>query len=205
MTSVRIAPGAGAEVPAGVRPPGFALFAEMLLVGVIVSALALPVVTALPALAAGIGHLDRHAGLRSDRLGQLLTEFRGHLRGVWAYAIGLPLVAVLLVFNVLTASTASVPGLVVRWVSIALGASVAVVIMRAAARKAAAPLSWREAMRLGRGDARRDLAGSVLLVVAAVLCVVVVWMLVPLIVLVPGMVTLAIVGIGYRRGAAVRN
>lgn len=196
----RLAQPGSADLPAGVRPPRFALFAEMLLVGAVVSVLSLGIVTVLPALAAGVGHLHRHAALRSDRFGQLLADFRGGFRGVWAYALALPPVLALLAFNILTVSTAVVPGLVVRWVSMALMAAIAVVILRAAARRAGEPIAWRDAIRLGRSDAFADLGGSALLLAAVALCVVVVWMLPILVLVAPGMLTLAVVAVALRRG-----
>lgn len=200
MTAVeRVESDQALDLPVGVRPPAFALFAEMLLVGAVVSVLSLAVVTVLPALAAGIGHLRRHAGLRSDRLVTLLADFRSHLGGVWGYAIALPLVAALLLFNLLAVSTATPPGFVVRWVSLALAAVIAVVVLRAATRKAGGAPSWRTALLLGREDARSDLTGSVLLVAATGLGVVVVWMLPILILIVPGMLMLAAVAVERRR------
>lgn len=186
---------------ARIRPPAFALFAEMVLVGAIVSVLSLLVVTFLPALAAGVGHLRRHASLTSDPLSELFVEFRANLRGVWPYAIALPLVLALLVFNVLLLATVPLPGAsVVRWVSVAAGAVVAVVALRAVARRAAQrTTTWRAAVRDGAADAREDPIGSALLAVAVGLCVMVVWMLPILIVIVPGMLTLAVVAVENRR------
>lgn len=198
----RLARTPSADLPVGVRPPRFALFAEMLLVGAVTSVLSLGIVTTLPALAAGVAHLRRHTALRSDTFGQLLTDFRTGFRGVWGYALALPPVLALLAFNILTVSTDVVPGMIVRWVSMALVAAIAVVILRAVARKADEPIAWRDAMRLGRSDALADLGGSALLLAAVALCVVVVWMLPILVLVAPGMLTLAVVGVLYRRNNA---
>lgn len=190
-----------AALPRRDRPPGFTLFAEMLLVGAIVTVLSLPVVTFLAALAAGAGHLRRHAALTGDPLSRLLAEFRENLRGVWGYGVALPLLLGVLVFNVLLLATTPLPGgAVVRWVSIGLGVAVCVVALRAVGRRARdRATTWREAVRGAGAEARGDLGGSVLLAVATGLCALLVWMLPILLVVVPGMLTLAVVAVENRR------
>lgn len=186
------------------RPGGFALFTEMIAVGGIVTLLSIPVVTFLPALAAGVGHLRRTATLRADPMSMLWADFRANLRGVWLYAIALPLVLGLLAFNLVVLSIADLPGgVVVRWVSLALGAVVCVVALRAAGRRSREPgETWRTAMRSAARAAREDLRGSARLLVAVGLCAVVVWMLPILLVLVPGMLTMAVVAVESRRRVA---
>ncbi|WP_022917109.1 hypothetical protein [Ruania albidiflava] len=192
------------EVVAAHRPKRFALFGEVLSVALVTLLLWLPVVTVLPALAAGTAHLRRYLEGRADPVRQVLTDFVASCRGVWGYGIALPAIAFLLVLNVDIATYTELPGgSVLRLLSVLVGAAVAVVALRAAGRHAAARQSgrhttWTDSLRAAVDLSRKDPAGSALLVAALVVCAVIVWMLTALAILVPGLLALAILGVDYR-------
>lgn len=192
------------EAVAAHRPKRFALFGEVLSVALVTLLLWLPVVTVLPALAAGTGHLRRYLEGRADPVRQIFSDFGVCCRGVWGYGIALPVLAFLLVLNVDIATYTELPGgPVLRLLSYVVGAGVAVVALRAAGRHAAALQSgrhttWTDSVRAAAEVSRKDPAGTALLVAAALVCLVIVWMLPALVILVPGLLALAILGVDYR-------
>ncbi|AEE47436.1 hypothetical protein [Cellulomonas fimi] len=174
------------------------LFGEALTVGLAVSVLSLPVVTALPALAAGVAHVRRHLSGRPDTLRDLWDDFRAACRGVWLVAVGSVALLLLLAFNYSLAGTGVLPGGTgVRVVSAAAAVSLLVALLRAAAGWAPGA-SWRIVLRDASRRTGDDLAGSGLLVLALALCGVIVWMLPPLVVVVPGLLALATVAVEHR-------
>lgn len=193
-------PGRGPEHAPGFGGGRFGLFSQMLVVGLGVSVLSLPVVTTLPAMAAGAAHVRRHLTGRPDRVVDLWRDFVAALRGVWPYAVGSLALLVLLWFNLAVAGAGAVPGgagvQVLTWLVVA---ALVVVLLRAAGgwRPGAA---WRDVMRAAGRRAGDDLAGSGLLLLALGLCTVVMWMLPPLVVLVPGMLALAVVAVEHVAG-----
>ena len=62
-----------------------AAFGETLVVGLAVTALALPLVTAAPALAAGTRHLTNHVEGRSDTVGSLFRDGWRAIRTGWLF------------------------------------------------------------------------------------------------------------------------
>lgn len=180
---------------------GFAFFGEVLIVGALVAVLALPLVTLLPALAAGAGHLRRHLSGDSVRVADALRDFAAAWRGLWRVALGFTGAAVLLLWNLSLGQAGVVPGSGgVVAVSSVLLLAWAVLLLRTAA-------AWRQGADGGalvRGAAAllgRDVPGSVLLVFACAMCGVFVWMLLPLLLVTGGLLALAAVAVDARRGA----
>jgi hypothetical protein len=183
---------------------GFALFGEVVITGVLVAVLALPVVTALPALAAGTAHLRRHLDGESVRVAEVLRDFAAACRGLWRVALAFTGAALLLVWNLSLGQAGVIPGSGgVVAVSVLLLAGWAVLLLRTAA-------AWRPSVtaagggELVRRTAKvfwRDPAGSVLLAFAWAMCGVFVWMLVPLALLAGGLLALATLAVEARRGA----
>ena len=64
-----------------------AAFGETLVVGLAVTALALPLVTAAPALAAGARHLTNHVEGRSDTVGSLFRDGWRAIRTGWLFGL----------------------------------------------------------------------------------------------------------------------
>ena len=177
---------------------GFELFAECLLTGVVVGVLALPLLTALPALAAGCRHLRASAEGRAAGVRILLREARTAARGSWAVSAALLAVLGVLAGNALLASSTALPGGgALRWATAALAAALLVVACRAAAAWAPGA-SWP---RLVADAARRsaaDPAGSLLVVVALGVPVLLGWMLPPLALPGAGVVVLGAVAVEAR-------
>ena len=192
------------EAVAAHKPKAFALFGEVLAVALVTVLLWLPVLTVLPALAAGSAHLRRYLEGRADPVREIFTDFAVCCRGVWGYGVLLPVGAFLLVLNVDIATYTDLPGAgALRVLSYVIGAAVAVLALRAAGRHGAARLtgarqSWTESLRTAAELSVRDPGGSALLAAAVVVCVVIVWMLAALVILVPGLLALAILGVDYR-------
>ncbi|MBL1066814.1 hypothetical protein [Streptomyces sp. 7-21] len=185
---------------------GFSLFGEILITGVVVAVLSLPVVTALPAVAAGVAHLRRHVTGRSVRMADLLRDFAAAWRALWAAAAGFTLVALLLLWNLSLGQAGVVPGSGgVRVASLVLLAALAVLLLRTAAaweegpREAAGAAAAGALVRAAAQRAAGDVSGSVLLAFACVMCGVFVWMLLPLLLVTGGLLALATVAVEHRR------
>ena len=179
--------------------PRFALFADMLAVGLAAAVASLPLITAPTALAAAGAVLRR--AIREDRpvtLGEYAAEFRAHgllrsLRaGVTAFA------ALTLVVLDLTLARAGLPGArPVSWALIALAAMGLVLALRAAADPAAAH-GWRPALRRAATRSVADPAGCALIAAAVGLCVAFLWMLPLLAPLLPGPLAFAVTAVELR-------
>lgn len=170
---------------------GLALFSEIVVVSLAVAMLSLPAVTALPALAAGGAHLRRHLDGESDALVDLWRDFVRALRRGWAWGVLAAITCAAIAFTLVTPAVVDVPGgEAVRWVSGGLGVGISIVLLRATARWSPSA-RWSVLLRESAEHAVRDTAGSLMLVLALALSVVIVWMFAPLVVLVPGMLILA--------------
>jgi hypothetical protein len=176
----------------------FPLFAECLTAGVLVVLTALPLVTLLPALAAGCAHVRAHVDGETTAVRAYFTRVRTAVRGGLGASIG-----VVAAFAVLTADlvvlrrTGLRGGGAVAAVCTVVAVGLAVVVLRAAA-------TWSPGDRwsaLVRGSARRALAdptGSLLLGMALGVLVVVTWQLPPLVVPMLGCVLMAAVAVERR-------
>ncbi|WP_345216911.1 hypothetical protein [Georgenia halophila] len=192
---------AGRSLGGGAR---FALFGEMLLTGAVLAVVSLPVVTAVPALAGGGLHLRRHLEGLDDSTGELLRHIARALRELWPVGVAVPALLLLLGFDWWLVSTGALPG------GTAVGVVVAVVtaaICVVTLRFVGGWLPGAAAGRAIREAARRctaDVAGSVLLIAAVGVAVTVVWMLRPMLLVVPGLLALAAVAVENRRRTWVR-
>ncbi|MCC2336148.1 hypothetical protein [Cellulomonas wangsupingiae] len=169
---------------------------ELLLVVLAVGVLSLPLVTVLPAVAAGAAHLRYPSGAAGGPRA-LWRDFVAALRGVWPYALGSLALLVLLWFDVAAGDGGLAGGAgtqVFAWLVVAV---LVVGLLRAAGdwRPGA---SWREVVRAGGRRAGDDLAGSALVLLAVGLCAVAVRAVPPLGVLVPGVLALVVVAVERR-------
>lgn len=176
-----------------------ALFGEMLVVGLAVTALALPLVTAVPAVAAGVHHLDRHLTARSDGLRDLLDDAWRAARTGWRVGAGTALVLALLGMNV----ALGVQGLVPGGTPLAVVSGVFAVVVAAVAVRAASlwepGADWRELLREAAYLTAADPVGTGYVLTGLGVAGVVAWMFLPLIVITPGM--LAVAALAARRRA----
>ncbi|MFE2498718.1 hypothetical protein ACFXKS_20735 [Streptomyces scopuliridis] len=179
--------------------PRFALFADMLAVGLFTTVASLPLITAPVALAAGCSVLrDSARTERTATAGRYRDALRAHgvARTLAAGAVLLALGALFLLD--LALAGAGLPGAAAVSAALAaVGAGALVVGVRAAAHPAARR-SWPAAVRAAARRSAADPAGSVLIAVALVLCAAIVWALPPLVLLAAGPLALAAVSVELR-------
>lgn len=182
------------------------LLTEVVVVGVVVAVLTVPLVTALPAAAAGAEHLRAHTRGERDDLRALLALVRRACRRPWGVPVAAgALLAVLAVDGsvvLLSGGTPPVPALV----ALAAGALLLVVLLRTAAgwtpdgtpAPGAPRAHWGRLAREAAERAVDDVSGSGLLLLALGLAGVLVWMLPVLLLLVGGLLVLAAVSVEQR-------
>lgn len=176
----------------------FGFFSETLVTGLVLFVLCLPLVTILPALAAGTAHLRRHLEGRPDDLRGLWEDFLEALRTGWIVTPAAVAVLGLLGLNLAVATGGSLPGgQVVATLTFVVMLGVVVVALRSAGRWPHLR-TWREAVSQSGRLLVADPAGTALVLSAAGLCGVMVWMLLPLLFLVPGLVALALLAVEHR-------
>ncbi|WP_166845237.1 hypothetical protein [Isoptericola sp. BMS4] len=206
----RPARGPAASRAAGASGPtragaALGLLGEVLLAGVLATVGSLLVVTAVPSVAAAVAHVRRHVAGLDTGVGRFAREWWAAVRALWILGAGGLALALLLVFDLLLASSGVLPGADVVAAVVALAAAGAVVVLLRAAGAwsddEGTPSGARARSALARGAeaARDDLVGSVLLVVAVGLCATFVWMLPALLFVVGGLLALAVVGVEARR------
>lgn len=194
--------GTGGETRTGAA---LGLLGEVLLAGVLVTVGSLLVVTAVPSLAAAVAHVRRQVSGNEIAVGRFAREWWAAVRSLWPLGLAAVAVAVLLTFDLRLAASGALPGGQVVAAVVAVAAAVAVVVLLRAAGawsdEDGAPLGVgaRQALVTGAERARDDLVGSVLLLVGVGLCTTFVWMLLPLVLLVGGLLALAVAGVEVRR------
>ncbi|WP_139820742.1 hypothetical protein [Krasilnikoviella flava] len=188
------------------------LFAEVVLAGVLVALGSLLLVTAVPSLAAGVAHVRRQVTGHEIGVARFARDWWAAVRALWPLGLAAVAVALLLALDWQLARADVLPGASVVAVVVAVAAAAVVVVLARAAGAwsegadtssgSATGMTAREALAAGAQRTQDDLTGSVLLAVAAALCVVFVWMLPPLVLVVGGLLALAVVGVEIRRSAA---
>jgi hypothetical protein len=187
-----------------VRYPGakgaFALFGEVLLTGLLVTVAGLLVVTLPAALAAGIRHLRRYAGAEQSHVRTFWQDWRRALPGGVVVGIVGVALAVLLLLDIDLANSGALPGgpliAVIGWA----GLLIAAVALLLAAGAWTPERGWRPAVRGIPSSIARDPIGAAYLAAAAVLVVVMTWMLAPLVVAGLGCAAFAVMAVPARRG-----
>lgn len=197
------------EERAPVRFPGatgaFALFGEVLMVGLLITVGGMLVVTLPAALAAGIRHLRRYLDAEASTQRQFWRDYLKALPGGLVVGfVGLGLV-LLLVLDIDLANSGALPGgpaiAVVGWVGLAV---VAVTLLTAAA--AWTPdHGWRGAVRAIPGTVSGDVRGAAYRIATGVFVVVATWALPPLLIPALGLAALAAVAIPERRRSLSRR
>ncbi|NUT46483.1 MAG: hypothetical protein HOV94_04050 [Saccharothrix sp.] len=186
----------------------FALFGECLTAGVLVLLAALPVVTLVPALAAGCAHIKAHVDGETTTLraffARVRAGLRGGVRGGWAVSVAVVAGFAVLAVDVVFLRTRVAGGGFVAVVCAVAGVGLAVVVLRAAALWAPGA-SWVALLRAAAGRAAGDFGGSMLVVMALGVLAVVTWQLPPLVVPMVGCVLMAVVAVDRRHTAGVRR
>lgn len=175
------------------------LLGEVGIVGVGVMVLSLPVVTAVPAVAAGALHLRRHLAGEPDSIGLFVRGFGRAVRELWVIGLGLPVVLLLTGWNLwLTWSGALPGGPLIGTVSAGVALVAVLVALRVAGAWHPGVARLVPTVRAAARRAGRDLPGSLLLVVAVGLCGVLLWMLEAFVLLVGGLLAMAAVAVEHR-------
>lgn len=177
----------------------FALFGEVLWVGILVVACSLPIITAPAALAAGIRHLRRFLAAEASGVGLFLVDVRRALAGGLVVGGVAVLAALLLVLDVSLAAGGVLPGGPLVGIVGAAGLVALGLALLLAASGWSAETGWRLAVRTVPARLVADVPGAVYLVAALLLTAVVTWQLVPLIVPGVGCLVFAVVAVSERR------
>lgn len=189
----------GGEREAGeIFGPRMTLFADVLSIGIAVTAVSLPLVTLPAALSTACALLR---GVREDRpvtAGRFLVALRRRLRPGDLAAGLVALTGLALVLADLALAAAGLPGgRSFALLAAAVGAGAAVAGLRACARPESVD-DWPAALRAAARDTVRDPGGSALVVLAVATAALSAWMLLPLALLVPGPLALALTAVDLR-------
>lgn len=189
------------------RPPArfpgaaakFALFGEVLLIGLLVLVVGALIVTLPVALAAGIRHLGRYVAAEDSRLGLFWRDVRAGLAGGAVVGLVALVIAAVLGVDILLARTGMLPGGVVieavGWTGLA-ALAVALLVAAGAWEPTA---GWRQAVRDVPAIIRGDVRALAFYIAAVALVVILTWMLPPLLPAALGCAVLAVVAVPHRR------
>ncbi|QQQ74314.1 hypothetical protein IOD16_24370 [Saccharothrix sp. 6-C] len=175
----------------------FSLFGECLMAGLLVLLAALPVVTAVPALAAGCAHIKAHVDGETTSIRSFFERVRSALPGGWVASLGVAAAFAVLVVDVVLLRTRVAGGGVVAVVCGVAAVGLAVVVLRAAALWSPGS-RWPAVARAAGRRAASDFGGSLLLVMSLAVMLVVTWQLPPLVVPMAGCVLMAAVAVDRR-------
>jgi hypothetical protein len=175
------------------------LFGEVLTIGLLITLVALPIVTLPIALAAGIRQLRRFASAEDSRAALFWEDVRSGILPSLVVGVPAALVAAVLALDVVLARSGALPGGqivgVVGWSGLA---ALAVGVLLAAG--AWSPQTgWPAAVRAVPGIVRADAVGALYIAATAVFVGVVTWALTPLFIPAIGCAALAVVAVPARR------
>ncbi len=185
----------------------FALFGEVLWVGVLMAIVSLPLVTWPAAVAAGSAHLRRYVHAEATPASGFFRDARAALPGALGVgAASLALAGVIGMDLALSAGGAlpQTAARIVAVVAVAVGAG-ALTLMLTAASLWSPGARWRELMRVAPRVVRADVSGAAYTLVAVTLAAVVTWQFLPLAIPAAGLVAFALVAIGERRLVRLTN
>jgi hypothetical protein len=196
----------------------FALFGEVLMVGLLITIAGLAIVTLPAALAAGIRHLRRYVAAEASPAALFWQDVKKALPGGLVVGVVSVVLTLLLLLDIDLAGSGALPGggviAIVGWLGLA---AVAVAVLAAAGAwepQASAPANrgsgaepqkskgWRAAVRSIPRTVAADIPGALYLAATAFFVGVATWMLVPLVVPALGCAALAVVAIPTRRRRA---
>ncbi|TDB78077.1 hypothetical protein [Micromonospora sp. KC723] len=176
----------------------FALFAECLTAGLLVALSILPVVTLLPALAAGCAHIRAHVDGETTAIRAFFTRAGAAYRGSLPLSLGVAAGYAVLAGDVLILRAGVPGGALVAAACVVAAVALSVVVLRAAAAWSPGA-AWTTLVRhAARRAVTGDPSGSLLLVMALGVLVVVTWQLLPLVVPMLGCLLMAAVAVERR-------
>ncbi len=160
----------------------FALFGEVLWVGILCCVAGVALITLPAACAAGSAHLRRFLLAETAPPKKFFKDFLAALRTGWLVGVVSVLAIAILLVNIVIANSRLLPG----WQFILAGGVLVLVALLVSLTGMTArwqhSRSWRAAGRSWLQDARADPPGVVWLLVAVILAVLAVWQLTPLVV-----------------------
>jgi hypothetical protein len=177
---------------------GFALFGEVLLVGLLMIVVSLPVVTLPIALAAGSRHLRRFLAAEDSRITLLWKDVKAGLLGAIGIGTASAVLVLVLLLDIDMASSGFLPGGPVVMAMGYAGLGLLAVVMFTMASLWTPGSTWRAVLCAVPAELRADPAGAAYLLATAVFAVVVTWQLAPLIVPALGCIAFAIVAVPER-------
>ncbi|WP_435527618.1 hypothetical protein [Microbacterium aurantiacum] len=182
-------PGAGAR---------FALFGEVLIVGLLITVVSLPLVTLPAALAAGIRHLRRFAAAEESHVRTFFRDLRRALPGGLVVGLITVVATLMLLLDIDLARSGFLPGgPVIETVGWAGLAATALVVLTSATLWTP-ETGWRAAIRATPRALAADPAGTAYLLATVVFAVVVTWVLLPLVIAALGCTALAAMAVPVR-------
>ncbi|MFI2722045.1 hypothetical protein ACH5AI_38025 [Streptomyces collinus] len=182
--------------------PRMTLFADVLAVGLATAAACLPLVTVPAALSTACAVLRGAGQGRPATAGRYVALLRRRLRAGDLVAGAFALTGLLLLAADLALAGAGLPGARLFAVAAAaIGACAAVIGLRACGRPESLT-DWRAAVRGASRDAVTDVGGSGLVLLAVATAALCAWMLLPLALIAPGPLALALTAVDVRRSAA---
>lgn len=177
----------------------FGLFGEVLTIGLMMTLVALPVVTLPIALAAGIRHLRRFVAAEDSRATFFWADVRAGLLRSLVVGVPVALIATVLTIDIMLAGTGALPGGQIIGVVGWTGLLVVAVALLIAAGEWEPEIGWWAAIRAVPQIALADVVGTLYLAATAVFAGVVTWMLAPLLIAGLGCAALAVIAVPERR------
>ena len=171
----------------------FGLLGEVLMTGLLVTLVAVPVITLPVALAAGIRHLRRFVRAEGSPLSAFWSDVRRGLAGGALLGLAVLVLTGLFALDIDLAASGALPGgpviAVVGWAGL---------VALAIAGAWTPETGWRGAIRAVPSLVRRDVPGALYLAATAAFVVIVTWALVPLVIPALGCAALAVVAVPER-------
>ncbi|MWV51297.1 hypothetical protein GRS96_18660 [Rathayibacter sp. VKM Ac-2803] len=177
----------------------FALFAEVMFTGVLVTVLALPLVTLPLALAVGARHLRRFVLDEPSTLATALAETRTGLVRSLPIGVGLVLASAALALDLALVAGGTLPGAAAVGAVCAAALAAGLVVLLTASAAWQPDSRWVPLLKESAARSVRDLRGSGAVLVAVLLAVVVTWQLAPLVVPALGCTVFAAVAVRLSR------
>lgn len=177
----------------------FALFGEVLWVGVLMAVACLPIVTWPAAVAAGSAHLRRFLAAEATPVPAFFADVRKALPGALVPGVVTMVLVALAAVDIALLATGVIPGGLGVAVVAAVVAAAAMVVVVLAASVWTPGTPWRMLLAAAPRIARADVSGTVYIVVALGLAGVITWQFLPLGIPALGLLAFALVAIGERR------
>lgn len=177
----------------------FALFGEVLWIGVLTFVGGLAIITLPAAITASSRHLHRYLLAERSTLGMWGADFVRALRTGWIVGITTAVLAGILILNVALSSAQALPAWQLVLAVGVIGLAVLTVALLQSAVRWGPETGWWSAVRAGFRSLKADAGANAPVIAAVVLAVVVTWQLPPLIVPGLGCLVFAVLAVKERQ------